>query len=137
MYHVPMKKATYILDSLRARGYRLTESRKKVVELLEKMPGPVAATDIVQRYKDDPVVVYRTLEILKKEDLVTVVTVRGGVDRYELVGHHHHHIVCDQCHKIAAVPCLKVSAPQKLPADFRSLDSHEVTFYGRCRSCAQ
>ncbi len=111
-----MKKANYVLESLRARGYRITDSRTEIIELLAMIEGPVTVKELVRRYKEDPVVVYRTLDVLKKEHLVTIVSVPGDVDRYELVGHHHHHVVCERCHTIAAVPCLEVGVPEKFAA---------------------
>ncbi len=130
-----MKKANYVLESLRVKGYRMTKSRTKVVELLSAADGPVTAAWLVKAYVGDPVVVYRTLDVLKKESLVTVLSIRGDIDRYELAGHHHHHVVCEVCLLIAPLPCIKLEAPKNLPADFSALHSHEVIFYGRCKSC--
>lgn len=130
-----MKKANYVLESLRTAGFRLTDSRRAVVELLERQKGPVTAADLVKKYKGDQVVVYRTLELLEKEGLVSVVSIKGDIDRYELAGHHHHHIVCEGCRTIAPLPCGRVEVPKNLPANFSALHSHEVTFYGLCKHC--
>ena len=88
----------------------------------KKVPGVGIAT------------IYRSVKELLTEKYIVEVELPGEASRYELAGKgHHHHFCCTVCDKVFEIEgCLGV---QKLiPAGF-SLEGHELTLYGRCKSC--
>jgi Fur family ferric uptake transcriptional regulator len=85
--------------------------------------------------------VYRALEALAEIDLVQRVDLGESGSRWERVGvsddHHHHHLVCRQCGAIVPFESeLLESALHSIGSeDGFSVDSHDVTLFGRCTSC--
>ena len=91
--------------TLSQKGYRLSEPRKRVMELLESVDIALSPQEIHQELQDKDcdlglVSVYRTLELLTRLELVTVVYDPERNPGYILsTTGHHHHIVCLKCHK--------------------------------------
>lgn len=90
---------------LSQKGYRLTVPRKQVIELLETAEVALSPQQIHQQLQQSNcdlglVSVYRALDLLTNLELVTVVydTQRNPGYMLSTAGHHHH-IVCQQCHK--------------------------------------
>ena len=125
----------HIHKELQSRGYRLTKARKKIVAILAKSKASLTIQELVKKVAVDEASVYRTIDTLKKENLVTEVKIIGEKDQYELAHGHHHHLVCSSCGLVEHIPCESVSAPQSLPKTFANIDTHEVTFYGHCAKC--
>jgi len=91
---------------LREKGYRLTPQRMLVIEALHNAANHISAEEIFEqlhaRYPYSNIsTVYRTLELLKKFNLVTETDFGEGRVRCH-VGEksHHHHLVCHRCGKI-------------------------------------
>jgi Fur family ferric uptake transcriptional regulator len=91
---------------LQAKGYRLTPQRMLVIEALHNADGHISAEEIYEqlhnRYPYSNIsTVYRTLELLKKFNLVTETDFGEGRVRYHVAEKgHHHHLVCHICGKI-------------------------------------
>ncbi len=90
---------------LSQKGHRLSEPRKQVIELLQQSKVALTPQQIHQALQQKNcklglVSVYRTLELLTELGLVTVVYDPQLNPGYMLstLGHHHH-IVCQGCHK--------------------------------------
>lgn len=84
--------------------------------------------------------VYRALALLAELGLLQRVAVAGSPARFELVhpdGHHHHHIVCDECGRTE--PFTDAALERAIAgAGDRSgyaVSSHEITLHGKCESC--
>ena len=125
----------HVTEELQTRGYRLTKARQKIAETLAKSKKSLTIQELVNLVEVDEASVYRTIDTLKKEGLVSVVKIIDGKDQYELAHGHHHHLVCTDCGLVEHIPCGSVKAPQPLPKTFSTIDSHEVTFYGCCAKC--
>ena len=79
--------------------------------------------------------VYRAIKRLVETKEIQAVSIPGDPIRYEAAHHHHHHFKCDGCDKVYELEgCLK-ELRQLIPRGFR-MESHDLTFYGRCRTCA-
>jgi len=101
-----MSEQQEILNLLRKNGHRVTPQRVMILGAVQKHGGHMSAEDVYQALQTDhPYVnrstVYRTLEMLTKEGLVTVTDLGKGPVYYELhSGEPHHHLVCQNCGKI-------------------------------------
>lgn len=90
---------------LSQKGYRLSEPRKRVIELLETAEVALSPQQIHQNLQQKGcdiglVSVYRTLDLLTKLELVALVYDLQHNPGYMLsTTGHHHHIVCQECHK--------------------------------------
>jgi Fur family ferric uptake transcriptional regulator len=93
-------------EILREKGHRLTPQRMLVIEALHKADRHISAEEIYrQLHRRYPYAnistVYRTLELLKKLDLVTETDFGEGRVRYHVAENgHHHHLVCRSCGNI-------------------------------------
>ena len=82
--------------------------------------------------------VYRTLELLKKLDLVTETNFGEGRVRYHVADKgHHHHLVCHRCGKIidmeeSVLHPLKDTLLQKYGFD---ADLRHLAISGECSGC--
>lgn len=92
-----------ITGTLSKQGYRLTPQRLMIIEAIESSDDHISADEmyshVVARYPNVNIsTVYRTLDLLKKLELVTETDLGGGRFRYH-PSHkgHHHHLVCRQC----------------------------------------
>src|SRR3972149_3968114 len=93
---------------LRAGGRRVTAQRRAILRALTELGCAADAEEIHGRARRmhpriGLVTVYRTLEAFTAEGLAQSVFLGDGRTRYEATeqGHHHHHLVCLHCGRIA------------------------------------
>lgn len=95
-----------VFARLRQRGERLTIQRRLVVEILCQSGSHLTINDIQARLHEqgqdltDPTV-YRILQWLKDQELVSQTDLGGSGIVYQIIDEHrHHHLVCLNCHRI-------------------------------------
>jgi len=128
---------------LKAKGYRLTPQRMLVIEALHNAEGHISAQEIYNQLHScypysNISTVYRTLELMKKFNLVTETDFGEGRARYHVAEKgHHHHLVCLRCGKIidleeSALYLLKDTLLREygFEADLRHL-----AISGKCDEC--
>ncbi len=104
-----MSGHTTIVNHLRRTGYRVTPQRVIILEALQRQGGHMTAEDIYARVRaEHPYInrstVYRTLDMLSKENIITVTDLGKGSVHYEMSSDEpHHHMVCQQCGKVEEV----------------------------------
>ncbi len=132
-----------IIGELRALGYRLTPQRLMIVAAIEDSEDHISAEEIysqvVARYPNVNIsTVYRTLELLKRLDLVTETDLGGGRVRYHpAYKGHHHHLVCRECGAMidldeALLEPLKESLARQYGF---AADLTHLAIHGRCARC--
>ncbi len=124
-----------IIEELTTRGYRITKARIEVLETLAKTHAPLSIQAITEAVTVDTVSVYRTIAMLKNEQLIEEVTTQGEASRYEISHGHHHHVVCVSCNLLVHLPCDVEPTKQVHVPGFTSINSHELTYYGTCTKC--
>jgi len=98
-----------LLDDLRQAGYCLTPQRQAVIAVLGETHEHLTAPEILRRARQglphlNKSAVYRALDVLVHLSLVNPIDLGQGNIQYELnYRPHHHHLVCQQCGKIADV----------------------------------
>ena|SRR3989344_3824046 len=126
---------------LKNAGYKVTKPRLLVLSFLSKTKNPVSAKEIIQNLRLDQVTVYRTLEALKKECIVSQIDFKENSAYFELKDEKkdHHHIVCTQCKKVEDfIGCdyKKIAnITLKKTRDFAKITNHSFEFFGVCKSC--
>jgi Fe2+ or Zn2+ uptake regulation protein len=98
-----------ILALLRARGGRVTTSRRAILESFLGVGGHVTAEALTTRVQiGQPDVhestVYRFLDELERLGVVDHVHLGHGPAVYHLASDAHHHLVCEGCGKVVEVP---------------------------------
>jgi Fur family transcriptional regulator, ferric uptake regulator len=124
---------------LRERGFRLSTSRRLVLEALFAADQPVTAEHLATGLRLDLTSVYRNLEVLEQQGLVRHVHLGHGPGLYALVARgEHEYLYCERCHAVTAV------APEELAPvrdRIRERFGYEVRFThfpltGTCAACA-
>ncbi len=133
------------LDGLRAAGHRITPVRQEIVALLARSRMPLTAAEIGVRLSrvrpgTNKTTVYRELEFLVAQEVVSVVRFGERSARYEIAGgEHHHHLVCTRCGRV--VDIMLSDDPDRHAARIRretgfTVTSHALEFFGSCRDCS-
>jgi Fur family transcriptional regulator, ferric uptake regulator len=131
------------LGALSEAGFRSGGGRRQVVDLLSEEGCALTALEIDKRLAGvGRATVYRALEQLEDLGLIQRVDVKGdaaGFERVDPSGHHHHHIVCEQCGRVVAFEDDRLErailALAERP-DFK-VSSHDVTLRGECATCGR
>ncbi|MFM7321331.1 MAG: Fur family transcriptional regulator [Armatimonadota bacterium] len=141
-----------VLDVLRSAGCRITKPRQALAELFASAESPVSVPELHAKVNerlaehpgDEPVnlvTVYRFANLLVERGIARKVEFGQGYFRYEPAeaqdGPHHHHIVCDECGRIADFhDCGIATLIDRLESEsgFR-IARHQLELYGLCPTC--
>ena len=94
---------------LESHDVRATPRRLEVLEELARERDDVTAQSLWSRLRERDsrtglATVYRTLALLSEKGVVDVLSHHGGEQCYRLCGdEHHHHLLCERCHKVVEV----------------------------------
>jgi len=82
--------------------------------------------------------VYRNLQNLVVDGKLQVLTLRRS-QRFDPLVAQHQHFICEQCEQVYDVllDSDERFVPAKLPHEGFTVTSHRMSFYGRCKQCAQ
>jgi Fur family transcriptional regulator, ferric uptake regulator len=131
---------------LRERGKRLTVQRAAIWDALAGEPDlhlsaeEVACSVQGRLPQVNASTVYRTLDVLVDEGLVTRSDLGRGRDVFEPAhAHPHHHLVCESCGSVAHVHDDLLGGLGARLAEQRGfhLGEREVAFFGTCARCRQ
>jgi Fe2+ or Zn2+ uptake regulation protein len=146
-----MPNSAVILEKLRKDGFRLTSTRRAVVDLFlsgasgtSGTSGPMTAPELLKALEAlgvsvNKTTVYREIDFLMAQKLLREVHLGDGVRRYEyLEGGHHHHLVCVECNNIECFEmsgCLKEFEAQITAKRNFTFIKHSLEFFGVCGQC--
>lgn len=137
---------TFLKDStqlLKNRGYKITNPRKAVLEVLSKTEIPLSAYNIEKkipkRIPTNIVTVYRVLDIFEKLGIIHRIHTKEGYIRcdFKSAPGCHYFAVCSECGRTSEFlrkgPCLlRTIVPKNIP--FKSL-KHLTEISGICEHC--
>ena len=128
---------------LHTHGYRLTPQRQVILEAVRQAddhitPEQVYETVHAQHPAISRATIYRTLDFLCEQRLVTAMH-WGGQTYYEIAGETpHHHLICRTCGGIEeidrALIDLLIEATTKKHRF--TIDMDHIALFGQCRQCA-
>jgi Fur family ferric uptake transcriptional regulator len=134
---------TDIEQRLRAASLRVTRPRVAVLEAVHHHPHADTDTLLTAVRRElggvSTQAVYDVLRALTEAGLVRRIEPAGSVARYEArIGDNHHHLVCRTCGAIADVDCAVDYTPCLTASHHHGflIDEAEVTYWGRCPTCA-
>ncbi|NBQ02344.1 MAG: transcriptional repressor [Opitutae bacterium] len=129
---------------LRKEGFRITEQRKAILEVLAKAESPMSADECfagLTKVKCDLVTIYRCLEQFEKTGIVEL-GVRENGTRVYCLGHgheggHHHHLTCRKCGHAERVDICMGNELEELARGhgFTNI-THVMEVFGLCPSCS-
>lgn len=131
------------MDRLQRSGYRITGSRRAVVEVIAESPFILNPMEIYQQaarqYRGlGLVTVYRTLEKLEELGLVQRVHLEGGCHSYIAAGSGHQHLlICTSCNRavyFSGDDFDPLMAEVGSGLGF-SIQDHWLQLFGTCNAC--
>ncbi len=145
MTHAESTTPEAVIESLRKKGHRITQTRRAVLGIFFSSQTPLTVQEILKglerkKLTVNKTTVYRELEFLLSEKLIEEIQFGSEqMKRYELaLGSHHHHIQCIECGAVADVDMpqelIAASKHIKKQTGFRVLD-HSLEFVGVCKNC--
>ena len=132
-----------LLTALEGAGYRLTEPRRGLAQLIADQEGHFAAADLVDAARDTRLgvgraTVFRTLDVLSDVGVIERIDLPSGDHAYvacEPV--HHHHVVCSNCGRTREIDDAGLRAVVRDIArrtGYR-VDDHRLEVFGCCPDC--
>lgn len=128
-------------SELRKAGLKVTLPRMKILEILETSDTRhMSAEDVYKMLLDAEeeiglATVYRVLTQFEAAGLVTRHNFEGGHSVFEInEGHHHDHIVCNQCGKVVEFVDETIERCQDKVAKKAgfAIRDHSLIIYGDC-----
>lgn len=121
---------------------RTTKARTIIVSIINSAHTPLDAASILEQvqHRDSSVnraTVFRNLNSLTEAGEVKKVDFGEGKSRYEMAGHHHHHLICTECKSIEAVDICRAEKLVQDEADKKGfrVTSHQLEYFGLCSKC--
>jgi Fur family ferric uptake transcriptional regulator len=98
-----------VAQQLRDQGYKLTEPRRAILQVLVSTATPLSPAEIQARGQAfcadlGLVTVYRTLDLMVEMEMARAVHLAEGCHGYVLsTPGHTHHLVCERCHAVVEI----------------------------------
>ena len=134
-----------LVEAIDAAGYRLTEPRRVVADLVATHEGHFTAADLLDEIERRDLgigraTVFRSLELMTELELLERIDLPSGEHAYVACEpQHHHHMVCEVCGRVADIDDAGLaSAVEAIQRDTGwSVRSHRLELYGRCQHCQE
>jgi len=129
--------------ALAAKGYKLTQPRRAVLQVIAEAgqhlsPAKIHARARKHYRRTGLVTVYRTLEVLAECGAIRKVHEADGCHGYALAGEgHRHHVVCAQCHAVAEFEDCDLDELLKSVQRHTGykIQEHWLELFGLCPQC--
>lgn len=140
----PMTTQGPWISAMGTAGYRITEPRRAVAELIAARDGHFTAADLIEDARSREVgigraTIFRSLDLFTELEMLERIDLPSGEHAYVACEPrvHHHHIVCEDCGRVAEVDDRGLSAAVE---DIQQrtgwqVQTHRLELYGRCPSC--
>lgn len=119
-----------------------TRSQVKILDLLKTLNRAISAQDLYLELRNNQqnmglATVYRALEALKLDGLVTVRTLTNGESLYSPVQQDQHHLTCLNCGASIPIPqCPVHELERQLERSHHfKVYYHTLEFFGLCQQC--
>jgi len=113
---------------------KLTKKRQEILKVLKSSKEALSAKEIHSQLKDtDLTTVYRTLDFLITEKIVSQLNLGGDEAKFEYQNEPHHHAVCTECEKVIHFKVSDQKIKKLLKFDDFAIEDIELTVKGLCR----
>ena len=141
-----MTSSQPLVDAVDNAGYRLTEPRRAVADLIAARDGHFTANDLIEDARSSEVdigraTVFRALDLFTELEVLERIDLPNGDHAYVPCEPqvHHHHMVCDGCGRVTEVEDLGLGAAIE---DIQTrtgwqVDTHRLELFGRCPACRE
>jgi Fur family ferric uptake transcriptional regulator len=129
--------------TIRQRGFRVTPQRELILDAVRAGKGHSSPERVYVRvHKKAPslnrATVYRTLEFLAEQQLITSTDLGQGSKVYEISDPEpHHHLVCSNCGQVEQINHKRIAKLFKeLESEHGfSITTNHLALFGICRHC--
>jgi Fur family transcriptional regulator, ferric uptake regulator len=141
-----MTSAQPLVAAIGDAGYRLTEPRRAVAELVAAREGHFTANDLIEdararRLGIGRATVFRALDLFTELEMLERIDLPSGDHAYVPCEpqRHHHHIVCEDCGAVTEVEDLGLGAAieQIQRRTGWQVKTHRLELFGRCPDCSR
>lgn len=138
-----MEDNKWIVDILKEKGYKFTEQRKAILEVIGKKGEHYNANEIFKMVGEKiPDVsfstIYRNIELLLGLGILRKVSIAEGLNHFEVASkNHHHHIICKSCGCIKEIDLCPYKYIEKNELEEMGFEpiEHKFEIYGLCKKC--
>jgi Fe2+ or Zn2+ uptake regulation protein len=129
---------------LRKAGYKLTDARLTVLQVLEQSHGHITSSDVLDAVNEsNPSIgrasVFRTLDLFTQLGIIRPTYIETSQTPHYVFMHegHHHHIICTNCNRVIEFDdCGLDKLAQHLEEEMGVIISgHLLEFYALCNNC--
>jgi Fur family ferric uptake transcriptional regulator len=139
-----MSELTGLTAKLKRAGYKLTEPRLAVIQVLEQEDKHLSPEEVLALGQHiypmlSRATVYRTLDLLTELGLIRPIYLGDTRQRYVTAQGGHHHLVCTDCgaaFEFEGCQANQLAAVLSERFGFE-IHSHLLEFYGLCETCRQ
>jgi Fur family ferric uptake transcriptional regulator len=132
-----------LVENLRLKGYRITSQRERIIEIVAHSEHHMSADQILEQVREQTpdvnlATVYRTLELLTAQGLVSRLDLGEGCILYATTQHGSHiHLVCRLCGEVIdADQQLITTFGQQLAEQYHFVaDLMHLSIMGVCVGC--
>ena len=138
-----MSPCQTFIETLRTRGFRITPQREMIIEAIVHQGDHINADEVFalirkRTHSMNIATVYRTLELLVEEGLVSRIDLGEGRVFYATHQHGPHiHLVCRQCGQVLGANQEMLSTfNHQLQSDYHfAADLQHISVLGLCSEC--
>lgn len=132
------------IQRLKASGYKLTNARRTVLEIVCKEDAHLTSAEVLERASaaENPIgraSVFRTLELLTELAIIRPTYLRPGTPHYIVMPEdgHHAHIICPKCQRVIEIDeCEIEGLLEEIVARHNvKISGHLLELYGECEHC--
>ncbi|MEW6184032.1 MAG: Fur family transcriptional regulator [Bacillota bacterium] len=132
-----------IIQQIREKGYKVTPQRRAIIEALFLPGRPPTAKEVLAKVRAQfPDVsldtVYRNLNLLVDIGLLIQINLKNNeTTRFEILEHHHHHLVCLGCGEAICLEHCALNERDMIIAEESGYEitGHAFELYGYCPVC--
>lgn len=137
-------KQSDLRQAIRQRGFRVTPQRELILAAVREGGGHVTPEVVFERVTRlapslSRATVYRTLDFLAEQHLITCTDLGLGSKVYEMATTHpHHHLVCEGCGSVQQIDhtvARHFFKQIEIDYGFRVTTDH-LALFGLCAHCA-
>ena len=139
-----MRERSPYIQNLKQAGYRVTQARLTVLEVLEAEHGHITSADVLQKVERiNPAIgrasVFRTLELFTQLGFIRPTYIHTSLTPTYVMMHggHHHHVICTECKRFfefddCGLDVMTHNLQRELDIQ---ISGHLLEFYGVCADC--
>jgi len=132
-----------LVAALDQAGYRLTEPRRAVADLISRRDGHFTAADLIDEARDRRLgigraTIFRALELFTELNVLERLDLPTGEHAYvPCEPAHHHHVVCSRCGRTTEAEDhgLQAMVDEVARHTGYRIDDHRLELYGLCPTC--